>query len=327
MAVALPESAAEDIGEALDAAKASPVRIDITSLGALRCAYEGHEGTSWLFLYAEEITAAAYVVSGADILAVRPVPLEGDFRREIMRLLLEAEAQATGHFALSSIVACGEIGAENLSAIEDFAKVERISLSDEQVFSALESRSQEDTALDALPASWRQMLEETRFKSKLIKYVSVAVAIWAVAMGILFGVPLAYGFMTDHQKTLSREHAGRYREVKEMREKVRLVQKYSDHARGALEILKAVSDRMPEGVELNNWNFKREDGVRFSGEADDAAAVYRFKDSLLAMHFGEEDEENAEKVFADVLLTGPSAGRGVTPVIKNGEIFVSEEEE
>lgn len=309
-AAALPESAADDIGEALDAAKANPVRIDLTSLGALRCVYDANFTAPWLFLYAEDNAAAAYVVSGAEILAARSIPFSNDFKRETMRLLLEAEARSVRDFSLGKIVACGEIPSEALAAVETFAPVERSTPSDEQIFEALASRAREEGTLDILPAAWRQMLEDTRFKSKLVKSVAIAVAIWAAIMGVLFGVPLVYGFMTDHQKALSREHAGRYREVREMREKVRLVQKYSDHARGALEILKAVSDRMPEGVELNNWNFKREDGVRFSGEADDAAAVYRFKDALLAMRFGDEEDETAERVFADVILTGPSAARG-----------------
>ena len=56
-----------------------------------------------------------------------------------------------------------------------------------------------------------------------------------------------------------------------MRDKVKVVQKYSDHSRGALEIMKAVSDclPLPDGadsscIELSSWSFKREDGVRFS---------------------------------------------------------------
>ena len=118
-------------------------------------------------------------------------------------------------------------------------------------------------------------------------------------MLVLFGVPAVYGMMTTHMKSLSAEHRASYRKVEEVRNKVKLVQKYSDHARGALEILKAVSDRLPEGVELNSWNFKREDGVRFSGESEDASAVYTLKDSLLDTG-----------AFGDVRLTGPSAGKG-----------------
>ena len=91
-----------------------------------------------------------------------------------------------------------------------------------------------------------------------------------------------------------------------MRDKVRLVQKYSDHARGALEVMKAVSDRLPQGITLTSWSFKRDEGVKVSGEADEAEQVYRFKDNMAEV--GSEDGE--EMVFAQVVLNGPSASRG-----------------
>jgi hypothetical protein len=146
-------------------------------------------------------------------------------------------------------------------------------------------------------------------------------------MGILFGVPLVYGFMTDKQKSLSRAHRGRYAEVSGMREKVKLVQKYSDHAKGALEIMKALSDRLPEGIELGSWNFERENadegrgGVTVSGEADSANLVYEFKDAMSELKIGDE------KLFAAVNLRGPTAGKGGKQRFDLECRFLSEETE
>ena len=160
--------------------------------------------------------------------------------------------------------------------------------------------------MNALPESWREVLEETRFKAKLSRNLSIAGAIWALVMLVLFGVPVAYGFLTDHQRALCKEHARQYRAVATMRDKVKLVQKYSDHARGALEIMKAVSDRVPQGITLTSWTYRRDEGVKVSGEADEAEQVYRFKDNMAEA--GTEDD--GEPVFANVVLNGPSAGRG-----------------
>jgi hypothetical protein len=167
-------------------------------------------------------------------------------------------------------------------------------------------RSLEESSLNALPVSWREVLEETRFKAKLKRRLSIAGGIWAAIMLVLFGVPVVYGYMADHQKALCKEHSRQYRAVAEMRDKVKLVQKYSDHARGALEIMKAVSDRLPQGITLNSWNFRRDEGVKVSGEADLAEDVYEFKDNM--SETGSED--GGEKVFAEVNLSGPSASRG-----------------
>ena len=212
-----------------------------------------------------------------------------------MLSLLEAE-DFGGAKKLDEIVLIGDVAADGL---ESFAPVRRLAPPLPDSVAGLVERAQEADALDALPASWREVLEETRFKSKLVKSLVAAGVVWALILLVLFGVPVVYGFLTNHQKALSAEHAKKYREVKEMRDKVELMQKYSDHSRGVLEILKAVSDRLPGGVELNSWNFRREEGVKFSGEANEAAEVYGLKDALIAT-----------EAFADVVLTGPSAGKG-----------------
>lgn len=325
IAAALPESAADDIGEALDEAKLSITRIDALALGTLRenwalIAGENKPGDAPRRLVAmtEDADIAMFVLDGDSPCALRTVPQGAAIVRETTLLLLDAEDFA-GSKPLSEVVIVGDA---EIPGLETFAQVRRVASSGPLAPDAqpeikyptdgIAERSLEEGALNALPESWREMLEETRFKAKLKKGCAIALAIWGTIMAVIFAVPLTYGFMTDHQRSLSREHAKRYNEVKEMREKVRLVQKYSDHSRGALEILKAVSDRLPAEIELTSWNFRREEedaiNVRFSGESDDAASVYKFKDALQSMAIGEG--EDAEKVFADVKLTGPSAAKG-----------------
>lgn len=346
LAAALPEEASEDIGEALDGARLNVTRIDALVLGVLRerlaeiAPAAGGEARR-LVLVAERDDVAIAVLDGGTPVELRAVASGADLRREAMLSLLAAE-DFGGEKPLAEVVTLGEV---DTASLEAFAPVRRLEPEPEAAEApryprGIAEHSLEAGALNALPESWRVMLEETRFKAKMVKALAVAGAIWVLAMGVLFGVPLGYGFMTDRQKAMSREHSRRYNEVREMREKVRLVQKYSDHARGALEILKAVSDRLPEGVELNNWNFRRDEGVRFSGEAADAGAVYKLKDALIDMRLdvageaageggGEEGEPEAEgeRVFADVELIGPSAGKGGRQRFDIECKYVSDEEE
>ncbi|MBQ6457713.1 MAG: hypothetical protein IJJ51_02795 [Kiritimatiellae bacterium] len=356
LAAALPEEASEDIGEALDGARLNVTRIDALVLGVLRerlaeiapaqsLSPDAGGEARRLVLVAERDDVAIAVLDGGTPVELRAVASGADLRREAMLSLLAAE-DFGGEKPLAEVVVLGEV---DTASLEAFAPVRRLETEPETAEApryprGIAERSLEAGALNALPESWRIMLEETRFKAKMVKALAVAGAIWALAMGVLFGVPLGYGFMTDRQKAMSREHSRRYNEVREMREKVRLVQKYSDHARGALEILKAVSDRLPEGVELNNWNFRRDEGVRFSGEAADAGAVYKLKDALIDMRLdvageaagegggesgGEEGESEAEgeRVFADVELIGPSAGKGGRQRFDIECKYVSDEEE
>jgi hypothetical protein len=234
--------------------------------------------------------------------AVRAISLGSDMRREVMLSLLEAE-DFGGARDLSEIVCVGEVPSDGL---DTFAPVRKIEVGEDAALVGVAERAAEAGSLNALPASWQNVLEETRFKAKLAGRLFAAGGIWAAIMLVLFGVPAVYGYMADHQKALCREHARQYRAVAEMRDKVRLVQKYSDHARGALEIMKAVSDRLPQGITLNSWSFKRDEGVKVSGEADAAEYVYKFKDNMAET--GSEGDD--EGVFASVTLNGPSASRG-----------------
>ena len=298
LAAALPESAADDIGEALDGAKLTLTRVDATALGRIAELWpqlnDGRTGVRRLLLMREADCLSLFVLDDDHPSAVRALSFESDLKREVMLSLLEAE-EFGGPAELAEVVTVGEIDA---GALSSFAPVRAVSADPESV-AGLAARAADPATLDVLPASWREMLEETRFKAKLVRNLSIAVGVWVLVMAVLLGVPFVYGLMTDHQKSLSREHAAKYREVKEMKEKLDLVKKYSDHSRGALEILKAVSDRLPDGVELNSWTFKHEEGVRFAGESVDAAGVYTLKNRLLEA-----------EVFAEVNLTGPSAGKG-----------------
>ncbi len=308
LAAALPESAADDIASALDAAKINVTRVDSLALGELRGLWaqldDGRAGVRRLVLLQDADCISMVVLDDDHPSAIRAVYPGSDLRREAMLSLLEAE-DFGGPRALTEVVSVGETDVMVLAALAPVRKVVPASDPLDLALAGVAERSADPTALDVLPASWREFLGETRFKAKLVRSLSVAGGIWALVMLVLFGVPVVYGFLADHQKALSKAHARPYRAVLATKEKVDLVRKYSDHARGALEVMKLVSDSLPlperaatTCIELSSWSFKREDGVQLSGSADSAQLVYQFKDALIA-----------SGVFATVDLRGLSASK------------------
>ena len=333
IAAALPESAADDIGEALDAEKLSVVRIDSLALGQIRGVWPslGESSGRRLVLLDSIDCLSCIVLDGDQPSAIRAITDRSDLRREIMLSLLEAEnfggarrldeiilvetdaAAATDPTdsadpAASTAPADPTDAKDSFAVLEAFAPVRRLMVGADAALVGVAERTADEGALNALPAGWRELLEETRFKAKLVKYLSIAGGIWLLIMAVLFGVPMVYDFMTDHQKSLSKQHQRQYKEVKDMKAKVDLIHKYSDHARGALEIMKALSDRLPEEITLTAWNYKRDEGVRVSGEGDTAESVYAFKDAMDEMSAGEG--EDGERIFPTVTLNGPNASKG-----------------
>jgi len=315
IAAALPESATDDIGEALDGAKLNVRRIDALAIGALRGMWGvlgTDDGARRLIVLESVDCLSVIVLDGDSPSAIRAVSAASDLKREMMLSLLEAE-DFGGTKPLKEIVLASNEGASTVQpssfSLQPDVPVRTITIGEDAALVGVAERTDDAGALNALPDSWREMLEETRFKRKMVRYLAIAGGIWAFLLAVVLGVPVVFGLMTDHQKELCKEHRRPYEAVSEMKQKVELVQKYSDHARGALEIMKAVSDRLPSGITLSNWNFKREEGVKVSGEADDANAVYEFKDAIDAIVVTDANGEEV-KLFPTVKLNGPTATKG-----------------
>lgn len=327
IAAALPESSADDIASALDAAKLNVTRIDALAFGILRRLWKdigaGRAGRR-LLAVGETDDVALIVLDEDRPVALRAVAPGAGIAREATLLLLEAESFG-GAKKLEETVAVGDVDAE---AFGRFGPVRKVEISGDFVETALAGvaeRTADPAALDALPDSWRQVLEDERFKAKAVKHLAIAGGIWLLAMAVLFGVPVAYGFMTDRQKRLSKEHSARYREVSAMQTKVELVRKYSNHDLGALETMKFVSDRLPiagedvESIKLDTWRFERGKEISVRGSAETAQLVYDFKNAL-------EGTAKDPGIFAKVELAGPQESRGrQTFTIKC--LFEADEEE
>lgn len=311
LAAALPEGSTDDIANALDAEKLNVVRVDALVLGELRGVWRSIGGEGRRLVVFEGSDGLSLVVLDADLpVSIRAASLESDLKREAMLSLLEAE-DFGGPKPLGEVVrvrreaedSAAEPAAESAAdPLASFgAPVRSIEIGADAGLAGVAERTTEEGSLNAMPDSWREVLAETRFKAKLLRNMIVAVAVWVVAMAVLFGVPVAYGYMTDHQKELCKRHAKQYRAVSEKKAKVKLVRKYSDHSRGALEIMKAVSDRLPEGVTLSSWDFTRDDGVRLRAESDDSSSAYQLKDALAEMR-AEDEDGGGEKIFEVVRL-------------------------
>ena len=342
IAAALPEGATDDIGEQLDAAKLSVMRIDSLVLGQLRGVWNalGESSARRLVLFDSPDCLSCIVLDGDQPSAIRAITDRTNLWREAMLSLLEAEdfggakkideivvvEQDNGE-AVSRPLQSGEgdslsrSGQETASPLDEdpfnslaaFAPIRRITVGSDAALVGVAERSGDEGALNALPESWRELLEETRFKHKLIKYLAVAGGFWLLIMATLFGGPIVYGFMTDHQKSLSKQHQRKYEAVKEMKAKVDLIRKYSDHARGALEIMLKVSDSLPPKdvqeptITLSSWSYRRDEGVRVSGETEEKDDVYAFKDEMDALTDGEGGK--GERIFGTVDLSGLSSSK------------------
>ena len=311
-AAALPDSTATRIGESLSAAKLTVVRTDATALGWLRTLWPSItekpgvgrrlvmfdlDGNGWELVILDDDTPV--ILRGLGLAA------SGDsmrLRREIMLSLMEAD-RFSGVREVGEVLVFshGDVGQETNALLGEYGEVRTVKCEDENGgVEGCARREDESCTFDATPYAWAEALKEGRFKRRLNLSVAVAFGVWLFAVVAAVGGLFVVDALTGRVAAQSKRHQREYKQVNDMRERVELVKRYSDHNRGVLEILKAVSDRQPDGMTFTSLQFKRDEGVKISGEAEQPSMVYEFKNALVK-----------SEAFATVNLRGPSAARGV----------------
>lgn len=308
---ALPDAASVDVSEALAAAKVHVLRTDVTVLAWLRgvwpqiCAKQ--DFVRRLVLFNLDGGWDMVVVENEIPTFVRGLGVvdgEAELCREIMLSLLSRETPIE---ETVDVVVCSLMECENaiLERLAEFGTVRTIIVEDE--FAGVDGaagRTIEGGAIDVTPVAWTEAREENRFRRKLMVGLSIAGGIWLAMLAVLFGVDTCYGFMSDYKKSQQKEkkHATAFREVSAMTNRVVLIERYADHAHGALEVLKAVSDSLPQSDEMafRTFQYRRDESVRVNGSAGEREELRTFTENLENVTF--QDEEDA--LFAKVQQTG-----------------------
>jgi hypothetical protein len=149
-------------------------------------------------------------------------------------------------------------------------------------------------ALDLTPPAWREAEHSHEFRRRMIAAVAVIVATWLAALGVLLGGLAWHKVKLARLNTVVESWREPAAEVRRMRDRVFMIERYRQMKTSALECLREVSGAMPDGVLLTSFTYRKGDSVRISGEADAVGVVYAFKNKL--------DESD---LFAASSLTGP----------------------
>ena len=309
---ALPDAASEEISEALAAAKVHVTRTDATAFGWLRALWpklcEKADANRRLVLLALD--------DGWDLVVLddgAPSFLRGlgdqDKPAELVREVMLSLLQLGGTEGADDVVVCSRAPVDSifLERLAAFGPVRQVFVDDPCAgVEGAARRTVEGAALDVTPAAWREALTENRFRKKLMLSLGIAGGIWLLVMGVLFGVDTTYDFMASRQKSLQkdRRHAAAYKEVSALKSRVELIQRYADHAHGALEVFKTVSDALPDSQDMmfSSFRYRRDESVRMMGTATAREDLRTFMDNLNEASF--EDAENDERLFAKVQQSG-----------------------
>lgn len=309
-AAAMPQTVADGLEETLSHAKLNVVRIDAAVLGWYRALCGPCDltraGRQALLVDVDGTWELLLIDHGVLVLARTLAPREDaeSVARELLLSLLYAESTA-GARPLERILFVSSSGTVEEATKQTIARdlslpAEEMVLPD--LFGGVEGiayRATEAGSLDLTPQAWRDAMREQVARRRVAFGSAVAASIALVGLITLFTGPMIFSQMTKHVRKESSAHRMAYKRVSDMRERVRLIETYMDRTKSPLEMLRLISENLPEGITLTSVTYKRADGVKISGEADQPTSVYTFKNAVT---------ENP--LFQNVTLTGPSASRG-----------------
>ena len=147
-------------------------------------------------------------------------------------------------------------------------------------------REAEEGCIDIVPSAWRDDERAATAKRNFIYGAVAAVVLWAALFAALMIIPRSIGRQTDALRAEIAAIMPDYGDVADTRTRVRLIQSYEDRSHSALETLRLLCERLPDGVTVGNFAYDRNDessgrrgpgGVKVAGDAADSDAILRLK--------------------------------------------------
>jgi len=163
-------------------------------------------------------------------------------------------------------------------------------------------RSISGSPLNLFPDAWQTMLKENQFKRIFRTAILVGAAIWLLLIGWLYGWPT---FVDQRIKKLNADVtrlAPAESKVNDVRNRIKIIEAYSDRTFSPMEALLEVAINQPQGIDLSAYRYNgTKKQVLIEGRSRVPTLVYDFMDQL-----------KTSRLFGEVKLTsGPTFNRNL----------------
>jgi hypothetical protein len=296
---AVKQELVEEIGRTLKSGGLVPHRVDAAVLGCWRllrdAGYAAHKGRELMFLLRGQQAELMALQDGIPIVFRSLGSGEGmdqaEFADDVAQaasqtmMSLELEHGAAGRFTISvwhtgdapkfvaegitSSCGGGEIAFKSLDSLPHVSEG-----------LARRAAEQTETKLDLTPSAWRESERSRAFKSKALMGVASVAGLWLVFMLWAFGGLYVQDWRLAALKAEKTALDKPAMEVRNIKERVRLISRYMDRSKSSLECIRMISTLQPYGINLVSFTYRKGEGVKISGDAESANLVYDFKNKL-----------------------------------------------
>ena len=134
--------------------------------------------------------------------------------------------------------------------------------------------------LDLAPPEWKAAVASRRLSRRLMTAGAVFLGLWLVALAVLLiGLQTSKSRLANARADLATLQ-GPAREVEQFKNQVRALERYLDPTFSALECLREICDKLPGGVDINAFTYKKYGQIAVRGESDSSEPIYDFFQAL-----------------------------------------------
>jgi hypothetical protein len=144
----------------------------------------------------------------------------------------------------------------------------------------LARRGAEEAKLDLSPLIWREAETTRVFKSNMAKVAAVVFGVWAFAVILFVGGLYFQQMRVSALKSDLQDWQVPGREIRNMRRRIMVIEKYMDRRYSALECLREISEVQPQGIDLSLFSYRQSESLKLSGDAQARGQVLDFNNRL-----------------------------------------------
>lgn len=178
-----------------------------------------------------------------------------------------------------------DLAVEFLARFRELCDVDVVTSSLEQLpplSEGLARRAAERAAhlLDLAPPDWKTAIASRKLNRAILVAACCFLAAWlagVLALGV--GLHVQKGRLAAAKAALEARR-GPAREVEQLKDQVRSLERYADRTYSGLESLREVSRLLPAGVDITAFTYKKYGQVNIRGEADSSDPIYDFFQAL-----------------------------------------------
>ena len=126
--------------------------------------------------------------------------------------------------------------------------------------------------------------------------------VWLCLVTYLYGYPYLINHKIDKANKISEQLLPESSKVQDFRNRINIIDSYSDRSRSPLELLREVCIYMPEGIDLTQFRYRGTEKIlQVEGRAQSSSIIYDFMNNL----------RNSKLLGENRLTSGPTHNKNL----------------